>query len=83
MGLDDADKQKIHVMIQNSRGLAGGFNVPDVVFVDLVKKQMGFTKLPCMACARDVLEEMQLMQRDALAQVTSATVAPPHRQNKK
>jgi len=67
--MDSGTQLRIRTMIKNKQGLSGGLYIPNDAFHILVKEQVGLTEEPCLACARDVLGEMQKVQRDAIEAV--------------
>jgi len=67
--MDDSTTNRIRTMIKNRQGLSGGLYVPNDAFHTLVKEQVGLTEGPCLECARDVLSEMQKVQRNATEKV--------------
>jgi hypothetical protein len=67
--MDAAIVMRIRTMIMNRQGLNGGLYVPNEAFHTLVKEQVVLTEAPCLTCARDVLNEMQLVQRKATESV--------------
>jgi len=70
--LDSMDVQfqrKLRIMIKNKKGLRGGLNTPNDAFHALVSKQVEMTELPSVACAMDVLHEMQRIQKRAMDNV--------------
>jgi len=63
--MDELTSMRIRTMIKNRQGLSGGLYVPNDAFHTLVKEQVGMTEEPCLVLARDVLAEMQAVQRSA------------------
>lgn len=78
--LDNATTLRIRTMIKNRQGLGGGLYVPNDAFHTLVKEQVGSTEEPCLECARDVLNEMQSVQRNAIAAVKKLSIFPKARE---
>jgi hypothetical protein len=77
--MDHATTMRIRTMIKNRQGLSGGLYVPNDAFHTLVKEQVGLTEEPCLVCARDVLNEMQSVQRNATEGVKLLNTFPKAR----
>jgi len=78
--MDRATTMRIRTMIKNRQGLSGGLYVPNDAFHTLVKEQVGLTEGPCLECARDVLNEMQAVQRSATSAVAMLETFPKARE---
>jgi len=77
--MDAATTMRIRTMIKNRQGLSGGLYVPNDAFHTLVKEQVGSTEEPCLVLARDVLNEMQSVQRNATEAVKKLSSFPKAR----